>query len=241
MTPVMTASARNELAPNGRLRVGLNYANFLLVSTRSPNPTGVAPDLGRELARRAGAQVEFVGYANAGLVADAGGRDEWDVTFIADEPARANEITFTRAYVEIEATFAVPEASSIRAIGDVDRPGVRIASAARAAYTLYLQRTLRHATVTEVEGPAGTAAGFSTAGFDVLANLKPRLLSEVPATPGVRMLDGRFTAVQQSMAIRKSRPAGAAYLAEFVEDVTHSGLLQGLIDKYSAHGLVVVP
>ena len=52
MTPVMTASARNELAPNGRLRVGLNYANFLLVSTRAPNPTGVAPDLGRELSQR---------------------------------------------------------------------------------------------------------------------------------------------------------------------------------------------
>ena len=84
-------------------------------------------------------------------------------------------------------------------------------------------------------------ANLSAAGFDVLANLKPRLLTEVPATPGVRMLDGRFTAVQQSMAIRKSRPAGAAYLADFVEDVTHSGLLQGLIDKYGAHGLVVVP
>lgn len=239
--PLMSTEARAELAPNGRLRAGLNLGNGLLVSIREPTPGGVAPDLARELARRAGAHLELVGYANAGLVADAGGRDEWDVAFIADEPARATDITFTRAYVEIEATFAVPDASSIRTVADVDRPGVRVASVARAAYTLYLQRTLRHATVTEVTGPASTPGGFQAAGFDVIASLKPWLLRDVPTVPGVRTLDGRFTAVQQSIAIRRSRTAGAAYLAAFVDDITHSGLLQGLIERHGAHGLLVVP
>lgn len=240
-TPSLSDAARADLAPNGRLRAGINLANGLLVSTRVPEPAGVAPELARELARRAGATLELVGYANAGLVADAGGRDDWDVAFIADEPARATDITFTRAYVEIEATFAVPDASSIRTIVDVDRPGVRVASVARAAYTLYLQRTLRHATVTEVTGPASTPGGFQAAGFDALASLKPWLERDVPGVAGVRMLEGRFTAVQQSMAIRKSRRAGAAYLSAFVDEITRSGLLQGLIERYGAHGLLVVP
>ena len=85
----MSDTARAELAPNGRLRAALNYSNTLLISTRGPEPTGVAPDLARELARRAGASVEFVGYANAGLAADAAATGAWDVAFIGAEPQRA--------------------------------------------------------------------------------------------------------------------------------------------------------
>jgi polar amino acid transport system substrate-binding protein len=49
-------SLKNDLAPNGTLRVGLNYSNFLIVLGDGPDgePRGIAPDLGRELARRAG-------------------------------------------------------------------------------------------------------------------------------------------------------------------------------------------
>ena len=110
----MSEAARDELAPNGRLRAALNYSNFLLVSARAPEHAGVAPDLARELARRANATVEFVGYENAGLVADAAKDNAWDVAFIGAEPARASEIAFTPAYVEIEATYLVPAASPIR-------------------------------------------------------------------------------------------------------------------------------
>ena len=78
----MSAEVRAELAPLGRLRVALNYGNVLLVSSRAPEQTGVAPDLARELARRAGTPVEFVGYPNAGLAADAARDNAWDVAFI---------------------------------------------------------------------------------------------------------------------------------------------------------------
>jgi hypothetical protein len=141
MTP-MSDAVKAELAPNGRLRAGLNYSNFLLVSSRAPDHAGVAPDLARELARRAGATVEFVGYGNAGLAADAAVTRAWDVAFIGAEPARADVITFSPACVEIEATYLVPEHSTIGAISDVDHESVRIVSTARAAYPV-LQRTLR--------------------------------------------------------------------------------------------------
>ena len=46
-------SVRAELAPQGTLKVGLNLANFLLVSMKDPSqaPKGIAPDLAREVAR----------------------------------------------------------------------------------------------------------------------------------------------------------------------------------------------
>lgn len=179
----MTEEARAQLAPNGRLRAALNDSNFLLVSARAPEHAGVAPDLARELARRANARVEFVGYDNAGLVADAAKDDAWDVAFIGAEPARASEITFTPAYVEIEATYLVQGNSPITRIEDVDRPGVRIATAARAAYTLYLQRTLTQATLVEAAGAQGSFDVFVRDRFDVLAGLKPRLQEDARKIP----------------------------------------------------------
>lgn len=235
----MPEAVRAELAPNGRLRAGLNYSNFLLVSTRAPEHTGVAPDLARELARRAGASVEFVGYENAGLAADAAAAGAWDVAFIGAEPARAGAITFTPAYVEIEATYLVTERSPLRTVEDVDREGVRVASAARAAYTLYLQRTLKQARVVEVDGQQGTADAFAAGRFDALAGLKPRILEDARKIPGTRVIPGRFTAVQQSMAVPKTHAAAAAYLVAFADEIKKSGRLQRLIETHHADGLTI--
>ncbi len=161
------------------------------------------------------------------------------MAFIGAEPARAGEITFTPAYVEIEATYVVPAGSSIRSIDDVDREGVRIATSARAAYTLYLQRTLRHATVVEADGLQGSFDLFTGSKLEVLAGLKPRLLDDVKKIPGARLLDGRFTAVQQSMGVRKERAAAAAYLAAFAQEIKSSGMLAALIERHGARGLTV--
>lgn len=235
----LSAEARAQLAPGGRLRAALNLGNTLLVSSRTPEPAGVAPDLARELARRTGASVTLLGYDNAGLVADAAKDDAWDVAFIGAEPERASLITFTPAYVEIEATFLVRDDSPLRSAADVDRAGVRVVSAARAAYTLYLQRTLKAATLTETDGLPGAMAAFGRGGFDALAGLTPRLLDDVKAMPGTRLLPGRFTAVQQSMATRRERAAAAAYLTAFAREVTMSGLLASLIEKHGVRGLTI--
>lgn len=238
MTPMPPEVAR-DLAPGGRLRAALNHGNFLLVSKPAPDAEGVAPDLARELARRAGATVAFVGYANAGLVADAAKDGAWDVAFIGAEPERAGFITFTPAYVEIEATYLVRSDSPLRTIADVDREGVRVVSASRAAYTLFLQRTLRHARVVEANGIDGSFEAFVKGDAQALAGLKPRLLDDVTRVPGARLVEGRFTAVQQSMAVRKERTAAAAYLEAFVREIRTSGLLASLIAKHGARGLAI--
>jgi polar amino acid transport system substrate-binding protein len=238
VTP-MPSAARDELAPNGRLRAALNYSNFLLVSARAPEHAGVAPDLARELARRARATVEFVGYDNAGLVADAAKDHAWDVAFIGAEPARAGEIGFSPAYVEIEATYLVPAGSPIQTVEEVDRVGVRIATTARAAYTLYLQRTLQHATLVEAEGIQGSFDLFAESRLDALAGLKPRLLEDVQKLPAARVLEGRFTAVQQSIGVRRERAAAAAYLTAFVAEIKSSGLLRAIVDRHKVRGLSI--
>jgi polar amino acid transport system substrate-binding protein len=235
--------ARQELAPHGKLRVGLNYGNFLLVLKDAPDgsPRGIAPDLARELGRRLGVPVEFVKFAQAGQLADGVRDGKCEVGFLGAEPQRANEIAFTRAYLEIPVTFLVPAGSQIRSIAEVDREGVRIAVSARSAYDLYLSRTLRKAELARAEGIDASYELFVRDKLDVLAGLKPRLASDAEKLPGSRVLEGQVTGVQQAVGTAKNRNTGARYLGEFVEDIKKSGLVARTIEKHGVKGVSVAP
>src|SRR5258707_14770669 len=80
-------AARSELAPAGKLRVGINVQNFLLVNKERVGGeySGVAVDLGRELGRRLGVPVELVAFETAGKLADAVKAGAWDVAFRSEE------------------------------------------------------------------------------------------------------------------------------------------------------------
>jgi polar amino acid transport system substrate-binding protein len=231
------------LAPTGTLRAGINMANFLLVTGRTADgtPQGVAPDMASEIAVRLGVPVAYVPYASPGQLADEATHHVWDIGLIGAEPARAAHITFTPAYVEIEATYLVPAGSPLHAISDVDKKGVRIAVSARSAYDLYLSRHLEHAELVRMEGLNAAFDLFVTEKLDALAGLKPRLLSDVEKVPGARILDGRFTAVQQAIGIPRGREAGAVFLRDFVEEAKSSGLVARLIERHSVRGLSVAP
>jgi len=239
----MPQDAISELAPTGVLRAGINLGNFLLVSGSSPagEPEGVAPDMAREIAQRLGVPVAYVPYARPGELADAAGTGVWDIGLIAAEPARAETIAFSPAYAEIEATYLVPADSPLASIADVDRPGVRIAIAARSAYDLWLSRHLRHAELVRSASLDASFEQFVAGRLDALAGLKPRLLQDLAKLPGARILDGRFTAVQQAVGTAQGNPAGAAFLREFVEEAKASGLVARLIERHKVRGLSVAP
>ena len=236
-----SSNVKSELAPTGKLRVGLNMSNFLLTAKdpATGEPRGVAADLGRELGKRLGVPVELVPYPNPGALADAAKSGVWDVAFLGAEPQRANEIDFTAAYVEIEATYLVPPGSALKAVGDVDRKGVRIAVPERSAYELWLTRNIRNAELVRIKGADAAFQQFVADKLDALAGLKPRLVTDAESLPGSRILDGRFTAVQQAVGAPKGRAAGARYLSEFVEDIKATGLVARTIEKNNVRGLTV--
>ena len=243
MAPQISPAARSELTSTGQLRVGINYGNFLLV-TSGPNatePRGPAPDLARELGRRLGVPVEFVQFDTAGKLADGVKTGMWDVAFLGAEPLRANEIAFTAAYLEIPSTYLVPAGSPIRSVAEVDREGVRIAVAEQSAYGLYLARTIKHAKLVTTQGLDSSFDVFVSQKLEALAGLKPRLLTDVQKLPGARILDGQFTAVQQAIGTPRSREASARFLRAFVEEVKASGLVAEAISRNGAQGVSVAP
>ena len=231
-----------DLAASGTLRAAINMSNFLLVTgrTRSGEPEGVSPDMARELARQLCVRLELLPYGTPGEIADDAGTGVWDIANIGAEPKRAEKIDFTAAYCEIQATYLVPAGSRIKAIEEVDRPGVRVAVSARSAYDLWLERHVRHAELVRAEGLDASFELFVDKGLDALAGLRPRLVSDAEKLPGARILDGQFTAVQQAMGCTRGRHAGAAFLREFVETSKASGFVAGLIAKHGVQGRLSV-
>jgi len=243
MTSQISPDTQRDLAPTGKLRVGLNYGNFLLVLRDAPDgtPRGIAPDLARELAKRLEVPVEFVKFDAAGKLADGVKTMLWDVAFLGSEPQRAAEIAFSPAYLEIPVTFLVPAGSPIKSLAEVDRKGVRIAVADKSAYHLFMMRELKNAELVSAEGIDGSYKLFLDSKLEALAGLKPRLLTDQEKNPGSRVLDGQLTAVQQSIGTPKSRETAARYLKEFAEDVKKSGFVAEAIERHKVPGVSVAP
>ena len=235
---------RAELAPTGKLRVGINYGNFLLVLKDGPDgePRGIAPDLGREVGARLGVPVQFVRFQQAGELADGAKGGLWDIGFLGSEPQRAAEIAFSPAYLEIPVTYLVPAGSPIRTLADVDRQGVRIAVSGNSAYDLFLSRTLQYAKLMRAPGIEGSYRLFVAEKLDALAGLKPRLVGDAETLPGSRVLEGQVTGVQQSIGAPRGRgEAAARYLREFVEEAKASGLVAQIIEAHGVRGVTVAP
>ena len=238
-----TDEARKALAPGGKLRVGINHSNFLLVKPGSPHgaPEGIAPDLGAELARRLGLPLEYVSFDGAGKLADAVKEAAVDVGFIGNEPERAEVIAFSPPYLELPVTYLVPAGSPIRALGDVDRAGVRVSVSARSAYDLYLTRHLKHATLIRSEGIPASVKTFAEQKLEALAGLKPGLMEAAKNLPGTRVLEGQVTAVLQSVGVPKKRAAAAALVRDFVEAVKAEGLVAKAVERHGVRGVNVAP
>jgi len=232
-----------DLAPTGILRVGINYGNPVL-ATRDPasgDLRGVAVDLARELGRRVDLPLELVAFESAGKMFDAVKAAAWDVAFLAIDPERADQISFTAPYIEIEGTYLVPSGSTVHALGDVDRAGVRIGVSEKSAYDLFLSRSLQHAQLIHAPDPNSAFELIVSGKVDVIAGVRQHLVANSQKLPGSRVLEGRFMSIQQALGIPKDRDAGAAYLRQFIEEVKASGLVDRVMEKAGVRGVSVAP
>ena len=238
----MIDAIRNALAPTGTLRAGINLSNMLLVTgaSKEGDPIGVSPDMAALIADRLGVPVSYHTYPRPGLTADGIKDGEVDIVNIAYEEKRAETIAFANAYCEIEATYLVPAGSSIHTIDEVDRPGIRIAVAERAAYDLYLTRTLKHAELVRADGLPGTVEMFVTQKLDVLAGLRPALLDNVKNIPGARILEGRYTTIRQSVGMRPGHADALAFLNDLCAEARSEGIVASLIERHGVGGKLSV-
>src|SRR2546421_8354440 len=232
-----------DLAPTGKLRAAINFGNPVL-ATRDPatgETRGVSVDLARELGRLLGVPVELVTYDAAGKVVDALKSGAWDVAFLAIDPVRAAEISYTPPYVVIEGAYLVPRDSLIRSPADVDQPGVRIAVATGSAYDLYLSRALKQATLVRTPVSDQVTDMFITQKLEVRAGVKQQLEADVKRIPGLRLVEGRFMVIHQAMGVPRGREAGARFLHDFIEKMKTSGFVAASLARHHIEGAAIAP
>ncbi len=238
-----------QLAPSGTLRAAINLGNSVLAQrdATTGDLRGVSLDLAREVGRQLDVPVQFVPYDAAGKVFEALQAKAWDMAFLAIDPTRATEIAFTAPYVIIEGSYMVMKSSPLQAIADVDRDGVRIAVGNGSAYELFLSRTLQHAQLVRFATGNEAIAAFLRDGLDAVAGVKSPLQKFAQDRSDLRVLDGRFMAIEQAVGMPKGRgnPDAAdlalQYLRAFIEDAKASGLVAAGLARSGQHDAQVAP
>jgi polar amino acid transport system substrate-binding protein len=243
MTHDVARDIAHELAPTGVLRAAINLGNSVLAQRDAATGelSGASVDLARELGRRLGVAVELVTFAAAGKVFEALKAGAWDIAFLAVDPARGEEILFTVPYVLIEGAFLVRSESALAAIADVDRPDVRIAVGAGAAYDLFLTRTLKHAKL--VRAPTADAAfeQFMRDGLEAAAGVRQVLVRFAGLRGGLRVMEDAFMTIEQAIGTPKPRVAGSRYLSAFVEELKRSGFVAAALQNSGQSDATVAP
>ncbi len=237
------ADVMNALTPTGRLRASINLGNPILANRDAAGlPVGVSIDLARELARRLGVDVELVVSESAGKSVDIVNADQADIGFFAIDPVRGQGILFTAAYVLIEGSYLVRDASPLQHNEEVDTAAHRVTVGKGSAYDLYLTRALKAAQIVRAVSSPAVVDTFLANGDDVAAGVKQQLESDAKRLPGLRLLPGRFMVIEQAMGVPKTRgEAAQAYVAAFVEEMKTSGFVAEALARHHIEGAAVAP
>ncbi|MEB6590504.1 transporter substrate-binding domain-containing protein [Pseudomonas asiatica] len=229
MSPI-AQQVLKDLAPNGILRAAINFGNPVLAQPGADGePHGVSVALAKSLAEELGVGLELRTYDAAGKVFAALEENAWTLAFLAIEPVRAAQISFSEPYVLIEGTYLVKAESPYSKIDDLDQPGLRLAVGNGAAYDLYLSRTLQHAELQRADTSAGAVDLFIDQGLDAAAGVRQPLEQAAAKNPNYRVMQGAFTAIRQAVAVPRGRDAGAAYVRDFVERRLAEGFVRGAL------------
>ena len=231
------------LAPGGRLRAAINLGNPVLAQRAAAGApvAGVSVAIALEIGRRLALPVDLVVYEGAGMVTDAIAQGAWDVGFLAIDPVRARQIEFSPPYVLIEGVYAVPQTSRLRTLADVDASDVRIVVGRASAYDLYLTPRLKAATIVRAATSAEAIKLFRTDRLEVVAGVRQPLAAYVAANPDLRLIDGRFMAIEQAVAVPVGRAQAARYAAGLIEELKASGFIARALAESGQGAVQVAP
>lgn len=240
------ADTRAELTPTGTLRVAVPVgpavsATFAVEDTVTGELRGPTITLGAALAHELGVPVRYVVYSNSGEVTTAGARNEWDVTFVPVDAARAEAIDFGPAYSLFDSTFLIRAGLDVETIDALDMPGHRVGAVDNTTTGRAAARTLQRAylqTYASVDELRDQLAGDR---IDAVALSRLSLGGLSGDLPGTHILDGAFHSTATAIAVPRGHASALAFVTAFIEDAKQSGLARRALDEAGLEAARVAP
>ena len=204
-------------------------------------PRGVTVDLANALAEELGVPVEFLVAPNTGELVDALEAGRIDVSFMPVDDERKQRIAFGPAYFLVESTYMATQASGIKTVDEVDRPGVRVVGIANTTTIRAAARTLKHTTIAAAQSVGDAMAMMSTGQADAFALSRDSLPPFVAKLPGSCIVDGGFQFTGVAIAVAKGKPQALAYVTAFLDKAKRSGLVRRAFEAVGLGHLDVAP
>jgi polar amino acid transport system substrate-binding protein len=240
-----TKALMNSFAPTGTLRVGINLGNPVLASSidkTKPQPKGVTIDIANEIAQRLNLPIELIPFQTAGETVQALKMGTLDLIFVAIDPVRGADISYTPAYIQIEGAYMVKDSSALMRNEDVDAAGNEIVVGNNSAYDLYLTREIKQATLLRSASSQAVIDDFMGGAGNVAAGVKQQLESDAQRYKGLRLLPGHFMVIKQAIGIPKARvdfEKTIAYLSSVIQELKASGFIAKAMQRHNIQGAQV--
>ncbi|HXB57292.1 MAG TPA: transporter substrate-binding domain-containing protein [Vicinamibacteria bacterium] len=227
-----------QLAPDGILRVGVNYGNPNNASRDGSGTLhGVAIDLACVIAADLEADVAFIAYSGIPPLLRGFDQREWVLGFTASAPNLAT----AHPHIGVENSYLVPAGSPFQAVGDVDRPGVRVSVAQGNSPDLYLTTHLRSAVLLRFPTVPEALGALRQGAVQAFAGARDTEFGFLAQMPSGRVLPDDFATFYLGINVSPNSPAALGYLNGFVERAKHSGLIQEAINRAGLVGVTIPP
>ena len=240
------AAVSQQLTPTGKLRIAIAIApapsaQFAIRDEATGSYRGVAVTLGQALARKLGVEAELVVHNGSGEVQNSAADNKWDVAFLPVDDERKKFVDFGNAYHILQSTYLVAPGAKLNAVGDANRPDIRIGGVANTATFRTSNKTAPNAAHTAFDKADAAVAALREGKLDAIAFSRESLTGLQAKVPGSRILDGGFMNSTTSIAVPKGRPAALAYVIAFIEEAKTSGLVRKAFDEIGLKSSQVAP
>ena len=232
MDNVLKQDVLKEIAPNGVINFAINFGNPILAQNVEGIPAGISVALAKALAAELGVDFKLNTFDAAGKVFASLSEGLWEIAFLAIEPVRVDQLSFTSPYVHLDGTYLVPQDANFQSVHELDQAEIQIAVGKGAAYDLFLSRTLENAILKRSETSASAVTDFIKYKFDAVAGIRSYLHDFALQNPEYRVLDDAFTQIRQAIATPKMNVKTAIYLEDFLLRKKSEGfIVQALIES----------
>lgn len=235
-----TDEPRQTLAPSGKLRVGLypGSPTSIVRDAATGDSKGVGFDMGQAMAKRLGVPFEPVVFPKNAEVLAAVKSGQVDVVFTNATAARAKDMDFTPAFLDVEKGYLVSGDSRIATVADIDMPGIKIGVSAGSSSQAELSKVFKHAQIVLAPTLKTAIEMLNQKKIDAFATNKAILFEMSDQMPGSKVLAGRWGLEHFSVGIPKGRDRGMPFVKKFLDEAQADGTVQRVVARAGIRGTV---